>query len=198
VHRSKYSIDVFDNLAGSHESNYRLDEFEEKIKGLAEQLEKIQEALANQHYLDYRQYPREDRVKSDIAAKNGMKTKNKHITESGSKIADITAEGEIKRGFTITTDYRKGDKEYRVDVSLPKGFGLDDMRVSLYNSILTIKTRRENRDKTRNTRYYSFNSFFQSFSIPETTATTGDIRRELVDGTLKLYIPIISPNSREK
>jgi HSP20 family molecular chaperone IbpA len=200
VGRDYYSKNLSDSAYDSYGVSRRLNEFEREVRDLAKQVEKIQETLVSQYFRNHGQRWAENETGSRFGTGKSVKTKDKLSTNFGiESSAESSQNGRVKHGFEITTDQKDG--EYRVEISLPEGLGLglDDVRVSLHNSILTIRARRENRGKTKDARYYSsFNSFFQSFSIPETTATTGDIKKELANGILKLHIPITVPNVGEK
>lgn len=93
--------------------------------------------------------------------------------------------------FEIETDYDEDDKEYEVEIKLPNDFNMDDIDIKLKDSVLTIKIEKEIKNKSDDGDYYKHGSFYQSFTIPKTKATTKDIKKELKGRKLEIKVPII-------
>jgi HSP20 family molecular chaperone IbpA len=93
--------------------------------------------------------------------------------------------------FDLTTNYKRESREYEAEITMPKSFTVDDFDVSLHNSILTIRVKKESSSESKNNKMFSHNSFYQSFSIPKTKAGTKDVKKEVIGGKLKLTIPIV-------
>lgn len=92
--------------------------------------------------------------------------------------------------FKVKTNYDKEDKEYKVEISLPNNFAINDVSITLKNSILQIRIEKEFNKENKNSSYYNYDSFYQSFTIPKTKATTKDIIKKIEDGKLEIKVPI--------
>ena len=92
--------------------------------------------------------------------------------------------------FKVKTNYNKESKEYEVEIGLPNDFNMDNVNVTLKNSILRIKIEKESTKEDKNSSYYNYGSFYQSFTIPKTKATTKDIIKKLEDDKLEIKVPI--------
>lgn len=123
------------------------------------------------------------------------KSKVKNKSHKNTVVGNENKENKIKHSnkkthqFNLKTKYEKTDKEYKVELDLPDGFTLDDVDISLENSILTLNVQKEQTEgKDGDIRVYD--SFYQSFTIPKTKSKTKDIDKKLDDSKLKIKVPI--------
>lgn len=145
-----------------------------------------------------------DRIYSEVAEKNRAIEKNSKDEIRSNKAARKTKEQEANSKksknrqrnsyknsqFGIETGYDKENKEYKVGIKLPNDFNIDDINVTLKNSILKIRIEKEFNKEDKDSSYYNYDSFYQSFTIPKTKATTKDIIKKLEDGKLEIIVPI--------
>ncbi len=96
-----------------------------------------------------------------------------------------------KNNFIYHAKTEENEKEFIVKVRLPKTFSLDDVKVDLKNRNLTIKVEKQTDIKKENEKYYSYNSFFENFLIPETKAELKDIKTTLNNNELMVIVPIL-------
>ena len=84
--------------------------------------------------------------------------------------------------------------DFRIEVAAP-GMKRDDFKVELDNNVLTISSRREdkNEEKDENGNYtrreFSYQSFQRSFSLPESKVLGDKISARYVDGILYVTVP---------
>lgn len=96
-----------------------------------------------------------------------------------------------RNSFVYNAKVEKNEKEFTVKVKLPRTFTLDDVKVDLKDSNLILKVEKQTNVKKENEKFYSYNSFFESFSIPETKAELKDIKTTLNNNELVVIVPII-------
>lgn len=96
-----------------------------------------------------------------------------------------------RNGFVYNAKVEKNEKEFTVKVKLPRTFTLDDVKVDLKDNNLILKVEKQTNVKKENEKFYSYNSFFESFSIPETKAELKDIKTTLNNNELVVIVPII-------
>lgn len=88
-------------------------------------------------------------------------------------------------------NYNVKEKLFTLEISLPKGSKKEDLKVSLSNSILYLEISKSETitgDKIKSKD--SFSSI-KILTIPETKATTKDIRKNFNNGTVTIIVPII-------
>ncbi len=81
---------------------------------------------------------------------------------------------------------------FEVEMAAP-GFGKDDFKVELNNSVLTISSEKHTEDETKEgqlftRREFSYQSFCRSFSLPNTVESE-NISAKYDNGILKITIP---------
>lgn len=164
-----------------------------------DELKRIVSDIMNEYYKD-------DNIKNDnkvdekkdvfeSSSKEGNKKdklnkKTKKQKKSSKKSKNKRKNNYKNSQFEVETDYDEDDKEYEVEIKLPNDFTMDDVSINLKNSILTIKIEKEFSKEDKNSSYYNYGSFYQSFTIPKTKATTKDIKKKVENGKLEIKVPI--------
>lgn len=86
---------------------------------------------------------------------------------------------------------RENDNRYEIEVAAP-GLNKEDLKISLENKILTIKSEKETKDEVDNRNFmrreFGFSSFCRSFSIPESVNAEA-IKASLRNGVLTIELP---------
>ena len=100
--------------------------------------------------------------------------------------------GEYLHGYYRPQIDVSGDENcYQISLDVP-GLTEDDLSLELDDDVLTIKGRKEERNESRDRRYYrierSYGSFQRTLALPD-DANAGEIRAGLDKGVLRLEIP---------
>ncbi|MDR2778114.1 MAG: Hsp20/alpha crystallin family protein [Rickettsiales bacterium] len=207
---------VFGRMFDRDFMDYRFEEFEREMNALKNRVNSMLNGDAPFRSIDYReesQFEGENTTTSNRHGEEDVEDSSKKSKDkkdrSGENRQPAGAShllmGKLKmRGggdhmFDLTTNYRKENGDYEVEITVPKDFTANDINVSLRNSMLTIRAKKEIDSKVKGGKVFSsHNSFYQSFSIPRTKAVTKDIGREMIGGKLRLSIPIIDDGNKGK
>lgn len=166
--------------------NRRFMEFAREI----DEMRYIVDNMFNNHAIhdNYEEVEKLHKLRKIEKSKVNNKNHENVITENKNKNKIKHSNKKIHK-FNVKTKYKKEDKEYEVELDLPDGFTLDDVEVSLENSILTLSIQKE-QTKGDNGEVRVYDSFYQSFTIPKTKSKTKDIEKKLDDGKLEVKVPI--------
>lgn len=177
----RYMIgDIFE---GNH---LKQEDYEEKLEKFREKLRLKKKA--NDGFIDRINEKVKDSVENEKtnAQVNGDASKPGDTTGRKNKNSR-TASSNL---FSVKTKHNKKAKKYEVFLTMPRDFTLDDVNVKLNKSILTISIQKGQQLKNDEAEIDMYNSFYQSFSIPQTKATLKDVNMKLDDGQLLIEIPI--------
>lgn len=89
---------------------------------------------------------------------------------------------------------RENDENYEVEVAAP-GLSKDDFHIELNNNVLTISSKKEekNEEKDQDGNYtrreFSYSSFQRSFTLPQDVVDVDKINAKYKDGVLSLALP---------
>lgn len=161
-----------------------------------EELKYIIKNITNNDYEDYitkisnKVEESKKRKTSKKKKENKVKNQEKNNEKSKNKRNKDNKNNHNNNQFEVETDYDEDEKEYEVEIKLPNDFNMDDISVTLKNSILSIKIEKEFKNEDKKGEYYKYGSFYQSFTIPKTKATTKDIKKNLENGKLEIKVPI--------
>lgn len=96
------------------------------------------------------------------------------------------------KGVNIpTTDVYTKENQLKVEAHLPN-FELDDVNIQVENNALVISAERHEKEEDKDKKYVvreSSSSFYRRISLPE-RADTDKIEANLVDGVLKVNVPL--------
>lgn len=98
------------------------------------------------------------------------------------------------RTFTYNSKIERDKDNFILKVKIPKVFTLDDVKVDFRNRNLLVKIEKEDELKSRNEERRYYNSFFESFLVPETKAKLENVRVSLNkdnDNELVIVVPIL-------
>ncbi len=96
-----------------------------------------------------------------------------------------------RNNFIYHAKSEENEKEFIVKVKLPKVFDLNDVKIDLKDRNLIIKVEKQTDVSKENKKFYSYNSFFESFLIPETKAELKDVKTILNNNELMVVVPIL-------
>jgi HSP20 family molecular chaperone IbpA len=168
----KRDVDGVHNFAKKAEKEF--DEIERKI--LKERKEGV------------RKLPSGEKREKFLEKKGPTKEEREHDHSNEKKVSDDGVdndEGEVRGGnkrnrkFVYKAETDSNEKEFIVKVKLPRTFKIEDTKVNLENQNLIIRAEKQNSENDKNTRSFSYNSFFESFSLPSTKATINDVKISL-------------------
>lgn len=95
-------------------------------------------------------------------------------------------------GFDLATDVCETENGVEVEMQLP-GIKPDAYDVKVEDGILIVSGKRDKTTETEDKNYYrkeiQRGSFERRVSLPDVNLKTEDLRPQVVDGTLKLFIP---------
>jgi HSP20 family molecular chaperone IbpA len=89
--------------------------------------------------------------------------------------------------FKPRSFYRENEKEFVVGFRVPKKLALEDIKIKFNKNVLVI-----NIEKSQTTDgSYSYDSFTQTFTTPETKADIKDIKTTIENGKVSVIVPIM-------
>jgi hypothetical protein len=115
---------------------------------------------------------------------------------SDGEVAESKDKNRRERKFVYKMEATLKEKEFIIKGKLPKTFTLEDIAVELKNKNLLIKIEKQNTKSDKNSKSFSYSSFSEDFSLPNTKATLNDIKISLTedkggDNELSIIVPIL-------
>ncbi|MDR1494931.1 MAG: Hsp20/alpha crystallin family protein [Rickettsiales bacterium] len=167
-----------DGIFSSRLNDFRLNEFETRMGDLATEMENIQDTLNIPVSGEGEQL--NVNATAGPAPRKGLRIENRPVIAFWAKARmEAKTPPKREREFSVLTNYREGDGEYVVEISLPNGFRANDVSTLLHDSVLTLKTGKRRKS-----------NFFRVLIIPKTSAITKNIKRKVAGNRLRLRIPI--------
>lgn len=93
--------------------------------------------------------------------------------------------------FYSKENYNQKAKQYVVELGVPANIEEKDITIDLKNNILVVSLTKNDEVKDGSNDIKNYINFSRFFSVPKTSATIKDVKRNLKDGVLTVIVPII-------